>query len=249
MTSSFVNGVSTLDAVLRDDDEVLDPDAADAREVDARLERDDVAGLERLARLRPEPGASWTSRPTPWPSPWPKCSPKPAASITSRAAASASRPLDARPDLLERGELRLEADVVRARSSSGRSPVANVRVQSERSRRRRRPRRRRRACPGRDRASPGSACGLAPFAPAATIVSKASAVGAVLVEELAPSATRGRARSARRSAPRASAPNAASVIARAPADRLELVLLLDRAQLLDDARARHDSSPPARSAS
>src|SRR5215475_8090923 len=36
----------------------------------------------------PTAGASWISSPTPWPSPWPNCSPRPAASITARAARS-----------------------------------------------------------------------------------------------------------------------------------------------------------------
>src|SRR3954454_21974608 len=45
--------------------------------------------LARLPAPRgPMPGASWISRPTPWPSPWGKCSPCPAATITSREAAS-----------------------------------------------------------------------------------------------------------------------------------------------------------------
>jgi hypothetical protein len=43
--------------------------------------------------VRDSRGASWISIPTPWPRPWPKCSPWPAASITSRASASTSRPL------------------------------------------------------------------------------------------------------------------------------------------------------------
>ena len=42
-------------------------------------------------------GSSCTSSPIPWPRPWPNCSPQPAAAITSRAAASASRPLTPGP--------------------------------------------------------------------------------------------------------------------------------------------------------
>ena len=66
------HGRQALAAVLGDDDHVLDPDADVAREVDPRLDGDDVPA----ARARPStPGAcsgsSWTSRPTPWPSPWP----------------------------------------------------------------------------------------------------------------------------------------------------------------------------------
>src|ERR687888_2522972 len=40
-----------LRTVLRDDHEVLDPDAALAREVDPRLHGDDVSGGERVARF------------------------------------------------------------------------------------------------------------------------------------------------------------------------------------------------------
>src|SRR5438270_13457960 len=40
-----------LDAVLAHDREVLDPDAAEARKVDAGLDRDHVADLEHVARL------------------------------------------------------------------------------------------------------------------------------------------------------------------------------------------------------
>src|SRR5262249_42121017 len=40
-----------LRAVVRDDDEVLDADAAEAGEVDARLDGDDVASLERARIL------------------------------------------------------------------------------------------------------------------------------------------------------------------------------------------------------
>src|SRR5262249_54708239 len=43
------------DAVLADDAEVLDAAAAEAFEVDARLDRDDVAGLERVGRLGGQP--------------------------------------------------------------------------------------------------------------------------------------------------------------------------------------------------
>src|SRR3954453_1720862 len=43
-----------LDPVLRDHDVVLDPDAEAALEIDARLDRDDVAQDERVGRLRRE---------------------------------------------------------------------------------------------------------------------------------------------------------------------------------------------------
>src|SRR5438270_6391942 len=44
-----------LGSVLADDGQVLDPAAADAFEVDTRLDRDDVARLERVGRLGREP--------------------------------------------------------------------------------------------------------------------------------------------------------------------------------------------------
>src|SRR5206468_8041347 len=43
-----------LAAVLGDGHEILDPHAEAAREIDPRLDGDDVAGDERVARLRPE---------------------------------------------------------------------------------------------------------------------------------------------------------------------------------------------------
>src|SRR5215510_3330421 len=43
-----------LDAVVRDDDEILDPDARDAAEIDPRLDRDDVARREHVLALRPK---------------------------------------------------------------------------------------------------------------------------------------------------------------------------------------------------
>src|SRR6266511_2154306 len=44
-----------LAAVLRDDDQILDPDPAEAGEVDPRFDRDDVPGLELVFRLLREP--------------------------------------------------------------------------------------------------------------------------------------------------------------------------------------------------
>ena len=120
-------------AVLGDDDEVLDPHAAAAGQVDARLDGHDVARRPaRSSPVRASRGASWTSSPTPCPSPWPKCSPWPAASMMSRATASTSRPVGpgrtassaatcaAQHERVDLGEV-----VRRA------SPVAQVRVQSE----------------------------------------------------------------------------------------------------------------------
>ena len=58
-----------LDAVLGDEDEILEPDAAVAVPVEPGLDRDDVAGDHRPG-ARPSHGDSCTSSPTPWPSPW-----------------------------------------------------------------------------------------------------------------------------------------------------------------------------------
>src|SRR6266540_4542664 len=44
-----------LAAVLRDDDQILDPDPAEAGEVDPRFDRDDVPGLELVFRLLRKP--------------------------------------------------------------------------------------------------------------------------------------------------------------------------------------------------
>src|SRR5436305_11091559 len=44
-----------LGLTVSDDHQVLDPDPAEALEVDARLDGDDVAGRERVARLAREP--------------------------------------------------------------------------------------------------------------------------------------------------------------------------------------------------
>ena len=58
-----------LAAVLGDDHQVLEPAAAVALAVAAGLERDHVAGQQRVGRAA-QPGRSCTSSPTPWPSPW-----------------------------------------------------------------------------------------------------------------------------------------------------------------------------------
>ena len=55
VVSSLVNRDRVLETVVRDDDVVLDPDAEPAREVDARLDGDDVAGGERVGALGGEP--------------------------------------------------------------------------------------------------------------------------------------------------------------------------------------------------
>ena len=111
------------------------------------------------------------------------CSPSPAASITSRAArrppavtpgATASRP----------GELRLEADVVARRELVGERAgreraraVGRVAVDAA-------PASTTTVSPASTVRSLGRACGFAPFGAEATIVAKAGAVGAELVEEL-----------------------------------------------------------------
>ena len=57
-----------LGAVLGDEHEVLEPAAAEALAVEARLERDHVAGDELAGRRGRGSAASCTSSPTPWPS-------------------------------------------------------------------------------------------------------------------------------------------------------------------------------------
>src|SRR5919197_5881478 len=52
----FAEVREVLDAVRRHDDVVLDTDAADAFEVDARLDGDDVGRRERVLRFRRHPG-------------------------------------------------------------------------------------------------------------------------------------------------------------------------------------------------
>src|SRR6185436_19398151 len=79
-----------LAALVGDDHEVLDPHADRPGDIDARLDRHDHPGGERVLASR---GPSWTSRPTPCPRPWPKCSAWPASSMIARATASTSRPV------------------------------------------------------------------------------------------------------------------------------------------------------------
>ena len=69
------------------------------------------AASGRLALLDSR-GPSWTSSPTPWPRPWPKCSPWPAAAMTSRATASTSRPVGPGPHGGQRGLLGGEDELV-----------------------------------------------------------------------------------------------------------------------------------------
>ena len=120
-------------AALGDDDEILDPHAADARQVDARLDGDDVARRPAgVSAVRASRGASWVTSPTPCPRPWPKCSPWPAASMMSRATASISRPSGPGRTASSAVDLRAQRQRVdlgeRRRAAS---PVAHVRVQSE----------------------------------------------------------------------------------------------------------------------
>ncbi len=56
MISSLVNCVSRSAPSAGDGHEILDPDAALARQVDAGLDRHDVAGLQHVRRLRAEDG-------------------------------------------------------------------------------------------------------------------------------------------------------------------------------------------------
>ena len=115
-----------------DDHEILDPDAAEPGMVDAGLDRDDVAGGELVVDSGRSRGSSWTSRPTPVA--------EPVAELLAEARRLDHVARD-RVDLARRSRpaaqprARRAAREARRRrrwaSSSGSSPVANVRVQSE----------------------------------------------------------------------------------------------------------------------
>ena len=121
-----------LPAVVGDEHHVLDPDAAESRDVDARLAADEIARLERVRGLRAHasvpraprarcrgPGRARTARPSR--PPRSRCAPRASASapLTPGPIASSPRAAAAR-----------QTSYARA-SSSGSSPVAKVRVQSD----------------------------------------------------------------------------------------------------------------------
>src|SRR5579885_1177808 len=68
-------GGEQLDAVVAQDREVLDPDAAEPGQVDARLDRDHVAGAKHVLGLGREPRRLVDGEATPWPRPWPNRAP------------------------------------------------------------------------------------------------------------------------------------------------------------------------------
>ena len=242
-TRSFVNGVSTSGPSARHDDEILDPDAAEPGKVDARLDRDDVrlpriasdalahdaAARGRRCRRRGR-GRAGGARSRP-----PSITPRAVASCTSRpctpgrtAASASSCAVPARPR-------------TRARARPGAGPSRTCACSPSSSRRTR--------------------------APASTTTSSPacrsrSARMVVRQRRVRPARRRSRRRTPPRRRPRASCARSArrarppcgrrgscaasrlvGVVSRdraARADRVELVLVLDRAQLLDDARRRDE---------
>ena len=122
-----------IGAVGGDDDGVLDAHAADAGEVDAGLDGDDVTGRQGItAHVAATRGASWISRPTPWPVP---CDERVApAGVDDDVAARRGRPprtrrrraTASRPRLLARST----TSQTRRASGPG-SPTLTVRVMSE----------------------------------------------------------------------------------------------------------------------
>ena len=91
----LVQAVEYFLTVLADDQQILDAHAETrpAGRRPARRSRRCPPPARRSPSVRDSRGASWMSMPTPCPRPWPKCSPCPAASMTSRATASTSRPV------------------------------------------------------------------------------------------------------------------------------------------------------------
>ena len=179
---------STRPAAASSSDEVLDPDARLALEVDARARPRRPSGWAAASRrrARPRDGASWVARPMPCPVPWPKCSPWPAAvddvagdarRSPGRSAASPSGRCAPRPTRAPRS--RPPGRAPRARRSPGRAPSARRRTASGSCRcdSRRPGPRSRTAGPRRSRTgrSPGAPCGSAASGPARQATSKASA--------------------------------------------------------------------------
>ena len=163
-----------LDAVVRHQHVVLDPNAAPAGEIRAGLDREDHPGRDRFVAACPRParrrvirGSSCTSMPRPWPVPWPNASPSPCAASASRAAASmANRDAPGR-DRRDGPVVRLEdrrVDLAGPLRSPARPTPSGSSRRSMSRRRRRSP-----ARPGRLRlifARRACACGSAAFGPA-----------------------------------------------------------------------------------
>ena len=152
---------------------VLQPDPAPARKIDARLHRhhrvQPAAGPRRSA---PSRGASCTSSPSPCPSDARTHSPNPRAAMTSRASASASRPvMPARSARSARSLRRLDQRV--DRRAAARRPVApttTVRVRSAQYPSTWAPKSSSSHSPARHRRSLVRACGSAERGPDATMV-------------------------------------------------------------------------------
>ena len=118
--------------VVGDDDQVLDPDPELARDVDAGLDRDHVAGLEHVLRALAQPRRLVDLEPD--------AVAEPVAEVVLVAALADHRPrglvgllaADPGADRVEAGRLRGARRARRPRrASSPISPTAKVRVQSE----------------------------------------------------------------------------------------------------------------------
>src|SRR5262249_5798552 len=107
-------GREELNARLPHDREILDPDAADAAQVDAGLDRDDVPRLEHVLGFRREPRRLVDGEADAVPEPVPEL--VAVARVDDDRAGDRVRLVagHAGPDALARRDLRLEADVVRA---------------------------------------------------------------------------------------------------------------------------------------
>src|SRR5436190_6484134 len=115
----FREAEQDLGAVVGDDDQVLDPDAAPPLEVDARLDRDHVALRERVGRRLRQPRRLVDVDAD--------AVPEPVAEVVAEAGFRdhvargrvGARAVDARARRLQPAQLRLEADVVGALQLAG----------------------------------------------------------------------------------------------------------------------------------
>ena len=239
--------VRTSWAPRRDDHQVLDPHAERARQVDAGLDRHDVAGAQRLlagacatgagprgprGRRRGRGRGRSARRGRPARSPRARPRRPRGRSVPARTAASACS-LGREHELVDLARLRGDALAGRVGARAVRA-VALVAARPSRSSRARR---------AGSSPSRGSACGSAPWAPAATIegklgASRAEAAHAQLQldRHLALGAPDEPVFEHLRSASSASS--------RGGADAGQLAGVLDRAQPLDRARARRRAPSP-----
>ena len=167
---ALVEAAEVAVPVLADDDQVLDPDAELPGQVDARLDGDDVAGPQLVLGARRQPRALVHLQPDAVAEPVPE-----ALAVARRLDQLARDGVgvaagEARAERLERGRLgladqlvdlaRLGAGVAGGEGAGAVRAVAvelGAHVEDDELARR------------RSRARPGSACGSAPFGPAATI--------------------------------------------------------------------------------